>query len=72
MSLALYYLCYFSEIVENVKHRNSIKPFRPDVSVLSCETYIKECMDECWNEEPDQRPDFKFIRYRLKAMQQGL
>lgn len=64
--------CDNREIVENVKHYNSVKPFRPDVSVLTCESYVKECMDECWNEDPDQRPDFKFIRYRLKAMQQGL
>lgn len=64
--------CDNAEIVENVRVSNSVKPFRPDVAVLTCETYIKECMDECWNEDPDQRPDFKFIRYRLKSMLQGL
>lgn len=47
-------------------------PFRPDVSKLSCEAFIKQCITECWHESHEYRPDFKYIRYRLKPMQQGL
>ena len=72
LKYVLHIFLQFTEIVENVRVYNSVKPFRPDVTVLTCEAYIKECMDECWNEDPDQRPDFKFIRYRLKSMLQGL
>ncbi|XP_033751463.1 guanylate cyclase 32E-like [Pecten maximus] len=45
---------------------------RPDVATLHCEEYIKQCITDSWTENPDARPDFKYIRYRLRPMQQGL
>ncbi|XP_048763356.1 guanylate cyclase 32E-like isoform X1 [Ostrea edulis] len=61
-----------SEIVHRVSCDVDDVPFRPDLSRLSCEDFIKQCIAECWHETPDFRPDFKYIRYRLKPMQQGL
>lgn len=29
-------------------------------------------MEACWEEDADLRPDFRFIRVRLKEMQAGL
>jgi hypothetical protein len=29
-------------------------------------------MEECWNEIPEQRPDFNTIRNRLKRLKQGM
>lgn len=29
-------------------------------------------IEECWKEEPDERPDFRFINIRLREMQAGL
>ncbi|XP_021361670.1 guanylate cyclase 32E-like [Mizuhopecten yessoensis] len=45
---------------------------RPDVATLRCEDYIKQCITDCWTENPEARPDFKYVRYRLRPMQQGL
>ncbi|XP_061195190.1 receptor-type guanylate cyclase Gyc76C-like [Saccostrea echinata] len=61
-----------SEIVNHVIRDAAEAPFRPDITRLSCEDFIKQCITECWHEAPDFRPDFKYIRVRLKPMQQGL
>jgi len=29
-------------------------------------------IEECWKEEPEDRPDFRFINIRLREMQAGL
>ncbi|ELT90007.1 hypothetical protein CAPTEDRAFT_179122 [Capitella teleta] len=47
-------------------------PFRPDVSQIQCEDFVIRCIQEAWQEDPDMRPDFKYIRMRLKPMQNGL
>ncbi|XP_052688303.1 guanylate cyclase 32E-like isoform X1 [Crassostrea angulata] len=61
-----------AEIIHRVTSVAEDVPFRPDVSKLSCEAFIKQCITECWHESHEYRPDFKYIRYRLKPMQQGL
>lgn len=48
------------------------KTCRPPVQQLECKDYIIRCMQDCWNESPDMRPDFKSIRGRLKEMEAGL
>ncbi|KAK3089065.1 hypothetical protein FSP39_000509 [Pinctada imbricata] len=60
------------EIVHRVSYCVSDFPFRPELSKIQCEDYLKQCIESCWNEHPEQRPDFKYIRYRLKPLQQGL
>lgn len=48
------------------------EPLRPNLHFLKTsefgEDYVLKCMEDCWAEQPDQRPDFHQIRTRLKAM----
>ncbi|KAL5019050.1 hypothetical protein ScPMuIL_004772 [Solemya velum] len=60
------------EIVERVRVSFNGVPFRPDTASLRCEDFVITCIKECWSEDPEQRPDFKSIRTKLKPMQQGL
>ncbi|OTF83669.1 hypothetical protein BLA29_000274 [Euroglyphus maynei] len=46
--------------------------FRPRLKKLKCSAYIIKCIEECWKEEPEERPDFRFINIRLREMQAGL
>ncbi|KAI1301287.1 Guanylate cyclase 32E [Halotydeus destructor] len=46
--------------------------YRPAVQELKCPDYIVRCMEECWQEEADFRPDFRLINSRLREMQSGL
>lgn len=64
------------EIVDLVKNPPSSGPYRPDVDMLrdgenECPEYILQCMQDCWLENPEQRPDFLSIRSRLKEMKEG-
>ena len=63
-----------TEIVERMAHPEGFfyKYFRPPVSQLDCKDYIIRCMQDCWHESPEMRPDFKSIRGRLKEMEAGL
>ncbi|XP_055590315.1 receptor-type guanylate cyclase Gyc76C-like [Uranotaenia lowii] len=64
-------------IVELVKAENGPgqEPFRPDIeSVIEDEDipdYVINCIRDCWDENPEQRPDFPTIRNRLKRMRGG-
>lgn len=54
-------------------HRNQI--FRPNLKQVDykiCGPYVVKCIDDCWHEDPDCRPDFRFVNIRLKEMQSGL
>ncbi len=51
---------------------------RPDVATLKetdldykAPDYVLDLMSDCWNECPEQRPDFTQIRNRLKKLKQG-
>ncbi|XP_014674216.1 PREDICTED: guanylate cyclase 32E-like [Priapulus caudatus] len=46
--------------------------YRPPTANLNCDRYIVECMRDGWAEDPEMRPDFRFIRIRLRQMQAGL
>lgn len=56
------------EIIEEMK-KDSATPFRPPLEVLDVQDYILRCIRSCWHEEPDQRPDIRFVRIMLKEMQ---
>ncbi|CAH1795400.1 unnamed protein product [Owenia fusiformis] len=57
------------EIIEKVIHSRS---FRPDVSELECKEIVKDVIADCWEENPELRPDFKTLRDRLKPLQKGM
>lgn len=47
--------------------------FRPSLEqISSCPSYVIKCMEDCWHEDPEARPDFRFINIKLKDMQTGL
>lgn len=50
-------------------------PLRPSIHYLRdnemAEDYIIQCITDCWDEFPDNRPDFVTIRARLKKMKDG-
>ncbi|XP_034243092.1 guanylate cyclase 32E, partial [Thrips palmi] len=57
-------------------------PFRPDVRTLAAleaeqaqqgtADYVVRCVEACWSEDPEQRPDIRLVRVKLKEMQAGL
>lgn len=66
------FCCNCAEIVEKLKNPPENFVLRPDTSVLKSEAFIVRSIQECWGEDSEARPDFKFIRLRLKPMQKGL
>uniref|UniRef100_T1KKV6 Guanylate cyclase n=1 Tax=Tetranychus urticae TaxID=32264 RepID=T1KKV6_TETUR len=46
--------------------------FRPPLNALQCPEYVKKCIRDCWYEDPEVRPDFRFINIQLRDMQAGL
>ncbi|KAJ8923190.1 hypothetical protein NQ315_001744 [Exocentrus adspersus] len=60
------------EIIRGVKKENQESPLRPPLENLGAADYIIKCMKACWHEEPEQRPDIRYVRVRLKEMQAGL
>lgn len=50
-------------------------PCRPDLHALETQgaaDYVLRCMESCWSEDPEQRPDIRLVRVKLKEMQAGL
>jgi len=62
-----------TEIVERVKSvGDNATPYRPEIGLVKCEESVSRCIQDCWHEDPEIRPDFKYCRVRLKSMQKGL
>ncbi|XP_037521917.2 guanylate cyclase 32E [Rhipicephalus sanguineus] len=75
-----------SEILERVRHptlhqsvpdseKQESDCFRPPLCELAEPwdvEYVRTLLTECWAEAPDQRPDFKAVRARLRHMRRGL
>lgn len=57
------------EIVTEVRRTDRENPFRPCLDHLGAENYITSCIKACWSEDPEQRPDIRYVRVRLKEMQ---
>lgn len=63
----LYSLDIVSQVLDPKKER------RPPMDVVEdCENYVKDCMIDCWKEDPERRPDFRTIRQTLRPMHTGL
>ncbi|GBM93806.1 Receptor-type guanylate cyclase Gyc76C [Araneus ventricosus] len=62
-----------SEIIKCVMRRDRNPPFRPRISKLEDSfDCVIDCMQECWAEDPEDRPDFKTIRTKLRPMRKGM
>ena len=69
------YYVYYADILSRLLHPNPKDPStRPPLSALSaCPAYILQCAQDCWREDPTERPsDFRLIRHRLGELQAGL
>ncbi|KAF8786944.1 Guanylate cyclase 32E like protein [Argiope bruennichi] len=62
---------YVTERVANPKHYSGVY-YRPPSDELDCPDYIKNCMEECWREDPEDRPDFRLIKVKLRILYSGL
>lgn len=47
---------------------NMNKAYLPSLDELDCQNYIKDTLNQCWDEKPEARPDFRSIRHRLKPL----
>nr|CAD7400716.1 unnamed protein product [Timema poppensis] len=61
-----------SEIVTRVRCPPDGQLFRPPIDHLDLPDFVEKCMRFCWDEEPEQRPDIRYIRILLKEMHTGL
>ncbi|CAH0381340.1 unnamed protein product [Bemisia tabaci] len=58
------------EILEAVAKRVN-PPFRPDITGYDCPSDIKELMEKCWQDNPDDRPTFENIRQVIRRAMRG-
>ncbi|XP_071034810.1 guanylate cyclase 32E-like [Parasteatoda tepidariorum] len=64
-----------SEIIKSLIQRDKCPPLRPNISKLEADNVpecVLNCMQECWCEEPEYRPDFKIIRSKLRPMRREI
>ncbi|KAL7287912.1 hypothetical protein TKK_0017973 [Trichogramma kaykai] len=48
-------------------------PFRPPLDQLENSfDFVRDCLIECWDENPEARPDFKVIRNKLRPLRKGM
>lgn len=71
-------MCLLTEIIRLVKlgyDEVNCVPLRPSIHHLRdcemAEDYVIHCVTDCWDEFPENRPDFGMIRSRLKKMKDG-
>ncbi|XP_046736974.1 guanylate cyclase 32E [Diprion similis] len=62
------------EILKRVITREPGKPpYRPPFDKLENSfDFVRDCLVECWAENPDDRPDFKVVRNRLRPLKKGM
>ncbi|XP_066598424.1 guanylate cyclase 32E [Prorops nasuta] len=62
------------EILKKVISKEPEKPpYRPPLDQLeNTFDFVRECLIECWAEEPEHRPDFKIVRNKLRPLRKGM
>ncbi|KAH0955867.1 hypothetical protein HN011_006367 [Eciton burchellii] len=63
-----------AEILKRIIARDPGAPlFRPPLDQLeNTFDFVRECLLECWAENPELRPDFKSIRNKLRPLRKGM
>jgi len=51
---------------------NTARYLRPPTGGLQVADYVIKTLSSCWEEDPDLRPDIRYVRVKLKEMQTGL
>lgn len=63
----------FKEIVEKLMNPPSpMTVLRPPLHIFEAPECVKQSIALCWNEDPDDRPDMRLVRLKLKELQDGL
>lgn len=63
----------YAEIISKLIKNIGPQPFRPPLESLENSfDFVRDCLKECWAENPDDRPDFKNIRARLRPLRKGM
>ncbi|XP_068148784.1 speract receptor [Drosophila tropicalis] len=53
--------------------QDPLHPYRPSLQPLETAfDCVSECLRECWVERPEDRPDFKTIRAKLRPLRKGM
>ncbi|XP_035734350.1 guanylate cyclase 32E-like isoform X1 [Vespa mandarinia] len=62
------------EILKKIITRNTTNPpYRPPLEQLeNTFDFVRDCLLECWAEDPENRPDFKIIRNKLRPLRKGM
>ncbi|KAL9911404.1 speract receptor isoform 1-T8 [Glossina fuscipes fuscipes] len=60
--------------LEKVLHvQDNLYPYRPSLQPLETSfDCVREILKECWSERPEERPDFKIIRAKLRPLRKGM
>jgi guanylate cyclase, other len=63
----------FKDIIEKlINPPNPMVILRPPLHILDAPECVKQSIVLCWTEEPDDRPDMRLVRIKLKELQGGL
>ncbi|XP_034230104.1 receptor-type guanylate cyclase Gyc76C [Thrips palmi] len=62
------------EVLRRVLHPEPGQPpYRPPLDSLENSfDFVRECLQECWAEDPELRPDLKAVRARLRPLRKGM
>lgn len=64
---------FLLEVIQRICERKlGQKPFRPSTDCLDCDESVIRCIEDCWKEDPNERPDLRAIKFRLKTLVQDL
>ncbi|XP_029677827.1 guanylate cyclase 32E-like [Formica exsecta] len=62
-----------AEILKKIIARDLGTPFRPPLDQLeNTFDFVRDCLLECWAENPELRLDFKMIRNKLRPLRKGM
>lgn len=65
-----------AEIIHRLKNPQNLKEvYRPSLSIDSIKVaapFVKECMVQCWDENPNNRPKLIGIKKQLKPLNCGM
>ena len=63
----------FKEILEKLRNPpNPLMIVRPPLHFLDAPECVKQSIVLCWTEDPEDRPDMRLVRIKLKELQGGL
>uniref|UniRef100_A0A915KGW3 guanylate cyclase n=1 Tax=Romanomermis culicivorax TaxID=13658 RepID=A0A915KGW3_ROMCU len=60
------------EIITNLCTESVFTFYRPNLADLELQGYMIEAMENCWEEVPQRRADFRSVRQRLKLLFKGI